>query len=330
MRKLILVLLLVFVKGFSQGVLPVSRYTVNQPVLNLSPTGSTFAYSLRKLKSTYSSYAVRVTNINNNSTADVFFDKNDLVSDVSNTVIVTQGTSSYSAGQNIPLSTFRDTSTLSVEIWYNQNVSGFNAIQNNIANQPFLDLTAGSASLPTLLFSGSNSYDSRFLVVQGNINDICPGGLGSFLVVTKPTANTVQGSFGQIDYTNWRWSFHLNWNDANLYFDAAESCCQYNRNVYNGDNLNLWKQYSFVRDTFTKNIRINTIDRISNSASAEATASPGNGFGFGIGIYMEYDLPGNIAGYQGAISEVIMFDRALGSQEILPLEYNQMKYWKIY
>lgn len=336
MKKLIFVFLLVFVKGFSQGVLPVSRYKapqvnqVNQPVLDIIPTGSTFAYSLRKLRSSYSSYAIRIRNINNNSTADIFFDKNEVVSNVSSAVIVTPGTSSYSAGQTIPLSTFRETSKLSVEIWYNQNVSGFNAIQNTVANQPFLDFAAGSGFLPALLFSGTNLADSRFLVVQGNINEICPGGLGSFLLVTKPTANLNQGSFGNIDISNWRWSFHFNWGDGNLYFDAAETCCKNNRNLNNSANLNLWKQYSFVRDTFTKSIRTNTIARMDNSPSVQATASPRNNFGFGIGIYMENSTPGNVVGYQGAISEVIMFEKALSNQEIIPLESNQMNYWKIY
>ncbi|QBO59377.1 hypothetical protein [Chryseobacterium salivictor] len=335
MRKLIFVLLLVFVKGLSQGVLPVSRYKVhqvnqvNQPVLDVISTGSTFAYSLRKLRSSYTGYAIRIRNINNNSTADIFFDKNDGVSNVSNAVIVTPGTSPYSVGQTVPLSTFRETSNLSVEIWYNQNVSGFNAIQNTVANQPFLDFSAGSGFLPALLFSGTNSANSRFLVVQGNISEICPGGLGSFLLVTKPTANAVQGSFGYINSsTNWRWSFHFNWNDGNLYFDAAELCCQGNRNLNNNANLNLWKQYSFVRDATTKSVRTNTIARMNNSSSIQATSSPG--FGFGIGIYMENSAPGNITGYQGAISEVIMFEKALSNQEIIPLEHNQMDYWKIY
>lgn len=331
MRKLLLLLLFIFVKGFSQGVLPPHRYAVQQqPLLNASPANSTFAYSLRKLKSSYNGYAIRVTNKNDYSTADVLFDKNNLVSDQSDVVIVNGGNTTFSTGQTMPLSTFKNIGDLSVEIWYNQNISGYNAVQNAIDNQPVLDLTGGSDSLPTLLFSGYGTYDSKYLVVQAGINEICPGGLGSFLMVTKPTANIDQVSFGAVDAYDWRWSFHLNWGDGNLYFDAAEYCCAYNRNVYNAQNIDLWKQYSFVRDNFTKSIRTNTEERVSNALSQQATPSPFNSFGFGIGTYIQNGYAADTYGYQGAVSEIIMFDRALSSQELLALEYNQMKYWKIY
>lgn len=330
MKKIILLLLFLFIKGFSQGVLPVSRYTIGaQPLLNESPTTSTFAYSLRKLKTSYSGYALRVRNINNNSTADIFFDTSDIVSNKSSAVIVVKGSSIYNVGQNIPLSTFKGTEDLAVEIWYNQETTGYNAVQNAAANQPLLDLAGGPASLPTLLFFGNNAYDSKYLVVQANINSICPGGLGSFLMVTKPTANIQQGSFGAIDYENWRWSFHLNWDDGNLYFDAAEYCCQNYRNIYNNDMLNLWKQYSFVRGSFTKNIRTNAIERIGSTGAVGASPSYVNPYGFGIGISTNFDDPGNTTGYQGSISEVLMFQRALNTQEIVKLENNQMNYWKI-
>lgn len=330
MKKFLLILPFLFVKGFSQGVLPPHRYSVQQqPLLDVSPSPTTFAYSLRKLKSTYTGFAVRVTNDIDYSTADVRFDQNGLVSNQSSVTVVFKGQSSFAAGQVMTLSAFVNGSTPLVGVWYNQNTAGFDAVQSEIYNQPVLDLTAGPASLPTLLFYGYSWYDGKYLVVQGRINDICPDGLGSFLMVTRPTANVNQGSFGVVDPYNWRWSFHMNWGDGSLYFDGAEYCCAYNRSVYNDQNINLWKQYSFVRDRYTKSMRTNTTERIGDTASSSATPSYQNDFGFGIGTFIQNGYAHDGFGYQGQLSEVIMFSRALSSQELLSIEYNQMKYWKI-
>lgn len=330
MKKFAILLLFLFVKGFSQGVLPPHRYTIQQqPLLDAAPSTTTFAYSLRKLKSTYTGYAVRITNNNDYSTADVSFDQNGLVSNESNVRVAYNGGSSFSAGQSMPLSDFVNGSMLSVEVWYNQNDTGFDAVQGDVIFQPILQLTTDPASLPTLLFYGYNWYDGKFLVVQGRINEICPGGLGSFLMVTMPTANLEQSSFGMVDGVNWRWSFHLNWSDGKLYFDGAEYCCQNNRSVDNDENLYQWKQYSFVRDNYAKSIRINTNERLINTASVGATPSYYNDFGFGIGTYLQNGYANQGSSYQGQLSEVIMFNRALSSQELVSMEYNQMKYWKI-
>lgn len=315
---------------FSQGVLPVNRYNVSVPILSISPATSTFAYSLRKIRNAYSGYAIRVRNTSNNATADVSFDSNDRVGNTSNVTIVSVGSSSYTIGQTLSLSTFMGVNTVTVSIWYDQGGSGVNAIQNTSNNQPTLDLVNGPSSLPTLIFNGTNSSDSKFLVVQANINTVCPTGLGSFLLVTKPTSNIMQESFGHWDSTNWRWSFHINWSDSNVYFDSAETCCKAFRSVNNSGNINLWKQYSFVRSSTVKTIRINASAALSGNSSAAAVSSPNNGFGFGIGRTVQISPNTNSnPGYQGSLSEIIMFQRDLSSTEILPLELNQIRYWKL-
>lgn len=329
MKKILLLLVFAFVESFSQGVLPISRYQQNALFLDVNPTATTFAYSLRKMKASYSGYALRIRNSGNSATADVFFDAKDQVSSTSNVTLVNAGSSGFSAGHIMDLNSFKGTNTLTVQIWHNQNSTGYNAVQNTVANQPILDLSGGPGALPTLLFYGNSAADGKSLIVQANMNVICPDGRGSFLMLTKPTANIQQASFGQMESTNWRWSFHFNWNDGQLYFDAAEICCQAFRSVDNTSNINVWKQYSFVRASTTRSIRSNTAAQLSSAPANTATPSPNNNFGFGIGRTLEFPVTTNQPGYQGSLSEVIMFSKDLTASELLPLELNQMKYWKL-
>jgi hypothetical protein len=98
------------------------------------------AYSLRKLKTSYTGNAIRVRRSNDNTEQDIGFTANgDL------------DTSS--------LKTFISTNSGFITTWYDQSGSGFNLIQATAANQPRI-INAGiierENNLPAIFFDGSN------------------------------------------------------------------------------------------------------------------------------------------------------------------------------
>ena len=105
------------------------------------------AYSLRKVRSTYTGPAVRIRRTSDDIDADVAFDTNDTVS---NDSIVTEVIS----GNQSTLQAFISGTNAAVATWYDQSGNSRNATQATDANQP---LIAQSGSyLGELSFDGSN------------------------------------------------------------------------------------------------------------------------------------------------------------------------------
>ena len=97
------------------------------------------AYSLRKVRSTYTGHAVRIRRTSDDIDADVAFDTNDTVS---NDSIVTEVIS----GNQSTLQAFISGTNAAVATWYDQSGNSKNATQTTAVNQP---LIAESGSLHT-------------------------------------------------------------------------------------------------------------------------------------------------------------------------------------
>ncbi len=104
-------------------------------------TGAAAAYSLRKLRSAYTGYAVRVRRSSDNTTQDIGFNSNGTL-------------------DTATLSTFVGANSGYVSIWYDQSGNNNNANQVTSAAQPII-YNAGSLvtvnSKPSLYLSGSNN-----------------------------------------------------------------------------------------------------------------------------------------------------------------------------
>ena len=111
------------------------------PLLLDTYSGASAAYSLRKLRTAYSGYAIRVRRSSDNTTLDVGF-KADGTLDTASML------SFVGAGNGF------------VSIWYDQS-STYNALQVTSANQPQI-VSAGALitmnGKPTVKFDGSNDY----------------------------------------------------------------------------------------------------------------------------------------------------------------------------
>jgi hypothetical protein len=98
------------------------------------------AFSLRKLRSAYTGFAIQVTRSSDNTTQDIGF------------------TDNYSLDTEALLS-FVGASNGSVSIWYDQSGNGFNVSEGTVANQPLIvesGVLVTRAGLPALRFIRAN------------------------------------------------------------------------------------------------------------------------------------------------------------------------------
>lgn len=310
---------------YAQGVLPLNRYTVRVGTMDRSNQPSSFGYSLRKIKTGYTGFAIRVRNSTNNAIADIAFDSTNIVSVNSQATIVSSGTSGFAVGSVQSFSSFKSAANLFITRWYDQSPNAFHANQTTNANQPELLMNVAGLgnTKPSISFNGS-----QFLDIGQPIENVVLNGInGTFLLATKPSANSNQESFGHWKTpwtpTNWRWSFHINWSDGNIYFDAGENCCAANRATTNGSNLNLWKQYSFIRGTNYKTVRVSgTATSLNNSTSASIASSGGS-------FFIGWSTNALDNGYSGLLSEIIMFKTDLTTTEVIPIELDQINFWDL-
>ena len=312
----------------AQGVAPVQRYVPKQAPLDRVNQSPSFGYSLRKLKRGYTGYAIRVRNATNSAVGDVSYDTTGIVSVNSKVTIVTSGSSGFGVGSIQTFTAFKGAANLFVAIWYDQGLNGYHANQTVNGRQPELLMnTAGSLNnKPSILFTGGSPFGSgKFLIISQPIQNIVDQGIrGTFLWAMKPTANSDHFAFGYRNAsTDWRWSFHVNWSDGNLYFDAAETCCAANRSIANGGNINLWKQYTIMRGTSYKTVRISGGNTGLNNSAAGSTSQTGGEFHIGSAM----NNPNSTFG--GNISELIMIKTDLSINNVAPIENDQITFWNL-
>lgn len=145
-------------------------------LLDLYPNAAA-AYSLRKLRTAYTSSAIRVRRSSDNTETDIGFVDNEL--------------------DTVSLLSFVGANNGFVTVWYDQSGEGNNFIQPTAANQPKI-INSGSIlfenGLPCLLFNGTNNAmyvfnNSLSPIVFRDISDSI-----SFISVEKP--NVITGSSG--------------------------------------------------------------------------------------------------------------------------------------
>lgn len=323
MKKYIysLVLTLISLLSFSQA-LPTNRYHAPYILDHVTGTPS-FAYSLRKLSRGYAGYALRMRRGSDNAEAEVRFNNRDIVGIDSEVVVSSSGGSGITVGQVMTFAAFAGTNHLYVSKWYDQGANAYDAVQTNMSLQPQLVLNSAGASntLPSIVYNGDTYADH--LVVNQPIQNLTNNGVnGSFLMVGKGTQNTSQHSFGmRNDSTNWRWSMHINWSDGYCYFDASEVCCAPNRRFYNASSINTYRQYSFVRGTNYKTVRLNSGATALNNSSATSFTQTGGAF------YLGSWGTSSAKGFYGNTTEIILFPKDLAITILNTLETDQMNFW---
>lgn len=296
----------------------------NRPVLDQVGVTPSFAFSTRRLRATYNGPAMRLIRTTDNSQVDVAFDANGVVSGNSIVTLVVAGSSGVPIGTTALLSAYQNNSlnTLFVTIWYDQSSNNFRAEQITQANRPLFVLSgAGSTNqFACIRFTGASQHT---LVVNQNLQTLLTNGIiGTMGMIARPTANSVQNSFGFMNPTNGaiRWSAHVNWVDGNCYVDLGNASDQ-NRAFFNGGNINMYKQYFFQRTANAKTLKVSGVFLMNNASQSFNTSLTGSGFGIGMSINSTSH------GFSGDISEFILYRDVLSLSQASVLENNQILFW---
>lgn len=316
------------VSGYAQ-VIPMNRYETNRLLLDKLGDVTSFAFSLRKLTNRYSGYALRLRRSTDNVEADVSFDASNNVSATSIVHIASPQSSGLFVGDIMPLAVFIQSATVYASIWYDQGGNHYDATQNDVTKQPVF--TLGSSGLTDSQYAalGFVGTSKQALVVNQGMEIILGGGVrGTLLLIAKLTAQSQSDSFGYLSSVGdpsfgQRWSCHLNWSDGNCYFDASETCCVQYRAFPNSSNLNLFKQYAFVRGDNHKTVRVNgAATPLANTAVPSSQLSGG---AFGVGT-----SSGSVNnGFTGKVTELIFFPADLPLNRLKLFESDQLPFWSL-
>jgi hypothetical protein len=305
----------------------------NMLALDLVSTQPSFAFSTRKLREAYTGFAVRIRRSSDNAQADVSFDSNNIVSDNSTVTVAVAG-GGLTVGSTLTMSSFRSSTTLYVTTWYDQSANGYNGTQSTTSRQPIFSIgVAGAANqYASLVFTGTSKHN---VTVNQTLPVLLGSGLrGSVMMIGKVQAGvTTNNSFGYSDISdnNKRWSAHMNWPDNNnyMYTDLGASSGG-TRNFLNDATVgfNKYKQYTIVRDSNSKTVRVSGINKnnVINLTPTSVTWSAGSTFGVGL-TTGSLDTGFNQNGFTGNIPEFILFPQPLSTSEYWTLENNQIMFW---
>ena len=178
----------------------------NQFLLDQMPNVSpSVAYSVRRLKNAYTGFALKIRrdDITTDPEADVAFDANGVVSVNSMVTITIAGSSGYSLGSKVLLSTFCSGKNVYVVTWYDQSGNGNHASQFTVTNQPIF-LKAGvllnENGNPTIEFTGVHSSINLTMASLVSLSN------GSLFGVGKLVAAAASSGFAD----NGTYSYNIN------------------------------------------------------------------------------------------------------------------------
>ncbi len=264
-------------------------------ILDENLTNISFALSMRVVVSNYEGPLVRLRRANDNAVLDFGWGDNDIV-DIT------------------AINAWRGVNNVYVVIWYDQSGLGRNAVQNTITSQPqFFSITA----LP--YFQGDGFDDFLTISTPNGIQDVTnAGNQGSILGIMKVTTLS-QNSFGVLMAGN-RWSAHMNWGDDNLYFDPG-ICCNTTRSFYNATYVNLWKQYTFIKNSTNVIARTQGVERMNGIHNTGRCTLTNN---FGIGT-----ATGEPSFSTTAFNEFIMYNTDISSALMGDIEQDIITFWGV-
>ncbi len=340
MRKLKYLLFIFFCILFGEELsaqaLPMHRYSTSKKYpIDIITQKPSFAFSSRKLRSAYTGFAIRLRRSVDNAQADISFDASDIVSDNSVAKIAVSGTSGLAVNTTLTLASFRSGQTLSVTIWYDQSTNAYNGVQTTTSRQPLYSMGVAGVSnqYPSLVFTGTSKHN---VTVNQTLPTLLGSGLrGSVMMLARILASTTNNnSFGHSDISdnNKRWSAHMNWpSDNNMYTDLGASSGGV-RSFLNDATIgfNKYKQYTIVRNTDSKTVRVSGINRnniINNLTPTSVTWSAGSNFGVGLTTGSLDASPFFQNGFTGNIPEFILYPEALTPGQYNLIELNQLSFW---
>jgi hypothetical protein len=197
-----------------------------------------------------------------------------------------------------------------------------------------LNVIGSSNQYASLVFTGTSKHN---VTVNQTLPVLLGSGLrGSVMMIGNVQNGTsTNNSFGHSDISdnNIRWSTHMNWPDGSnqMYTDLGSSTDAVRSFLNDGTvGLNKNKQYTIIRATSSKIVRVSGIDR-NNTPLGITSRTWSAGSTFGVGLTTgSLDVSFNQNGYTGNIPEFILFPEPLTAAQFILVENNQILFWGAY
>ncbi len=284
-------------------------------LLDINP--AVLALSLRKIRTAYSGYVLKVRRSSDNATTDVSFDSNGS----------TSGSSPVSAGGN--LTTWMGSDNVFVDTWYDQSVNGNNAVQLTAANQPQLAASGviyTQNSKPTINFNNSSVH---YWDVADSASLDLDVGLSSFWVGTTADTTTTR-VFSPYDKRVNSSPFR---GYTTFFGNGPQRCyAQWNADAVSATNATA----SFSTDTLmllsllaTRNSSATFYKNNSSLGTGSLSSVAGtsiNTEALKVGIAASVDISNNI---YGKYSELIIFNTSLSAANLNAVNRSIMSYYGI-
>lgn len=308
--------------------------TDSRPILDQLSIAPSFAFSTRKLREGYTGFALRIRRSTDNAQADVAFDNTSIVSDNSIVTVAVAG-GGLAVGNTLTLASFRSGSTLFVTTWYDQGTNGFHGVQSTTSRQAVLSLNVigSSNQYASLVFTGTSKHN---VTVNQTMPVLLGNGLrGSVMMIGNVQNGTsTNNSFGHSDISDQgiRWSTHMNWPDGTNQMYTDLGSMEATRSFLNDGSVGLGrnKQYTIIRATSSKIVRVSGIDR-NNTPLGLTSRTWSAGSTFGVGLTTgSLDVSFNQNGFTGNIPEFILFPEPLTTGQFTLVENNQILFWGAY
>lgn len=306
-----------------------AEYVLDQ-IVGVTPA---FAFSTRKLKKTYTGFALKLRHASNSSEVNVAFDENDVVSGNSLVTYTYTGTSGVALGTTTTLTAYKGTANLFVTTWYDQSGNtNRDGVQPTASRQPlFVLASAGSTNqYASLQFTGTSKHS---VVVNQTLNTLLTSGIRGSVFINAKVQNgtTSNNSFGHSDSNdnNIRWSAHMNWPSDNLYMYTDLGSQEGTRNFLNNSTVGLgkYKQYSIIRLSNSKIVRVSGVNK-NNSALTKTSQVWQSNSTFGVGMTTgSLDVTFGQNGFTGNMSEFILYSTDLNATQYQTFESNQISFW---
>lgn len=299
MKHIIVILLVCCAFTLNAQVADFNQFPSMQPqhILDEKLEDISFAFSLRILESDYNGPLIRLRRDSDNLEEDFFCTDSDMV--------------------NIDaINTWRNGANVYVTIWYDQSGLNRNAVQSTNTMQPRFFPVASNP-----YFQGDGSNDHLTVDTPNGIQDVTNNGNeGTVLMVSKASTKN-QHTFGVLTSTD-RWSTHMNWGDNKVYFDPG-ICCNNPRSFNNATNINVWKQYTFIKSNTNVTARLNSTTVI-NGAHTKGRCTRTEDFAIGWATGSEQS-----AHSTSSFAELIMYKTNITPVLYQDIEENALIYWNL-
>jgi hypothetical protein len=287
------------------GVFPLGKHFLANPASSfvldtIDNTGLVVALSFRRLRTAWTGGAVDVRRSNNNAVATIGF----------------SGENYNAADQTTHLAGNDGL----ISSWLNQAGNGLHATQTTNANQPRVSAGGTAEVLGTRQAARLIHSSQHFL----DISSIGSGSAATAIVVWSANSASPSGYDGPL-LGNWTSDTtqgqHWPFTDGNLY----DNFCHSNRSsaAISGWGITSPAITSIISQSGSYRFWFNNVLRINN-ATGNTTIRTASGHRIG-----RSDSPGGANYFNGRVSEIIIFKRALTDTERATIQTNQAAYYGI-